>query len=71
MKSFAVCAGFVTYEEQGTGLSDATEIHGQYILDTVKLVSPFVYHFILFTISQVQRYTALTIGNHDIGTAPV
>eukprot|EP00005_Dracoamoeba_jomungandri_P005639 CAMPEP_0174261992 /NCGR_PEP_ID=MMETSP0439-20130205/12709_1 /TAXON_ID=0 /ORGANISM="Stereomyxa ramosa, Strain Chinc5" /LENGTH=495 /DNA_ID=CAMNT_0015346619 /DNA_START=63 /DNA_END=1547 /DNA_ORIENTATION=+ len=37
---------------EGTGLSDATEIHGYYIFEAVK---------------RVQFYNALTIGNHDIG----
>lgn len=37
---------------EGTGLSDATTIHGQFIFDIIKNVS---------------TYDALTIGNHDIG----
>jgi 2',3'-cyclic-nucleotide 2'-phosphodiesterase (5'-nucleotidase family) len=34
---------------EGTGISDATPIHGQYIFPVVE---------------KVQNYTALTIGNH-------
>eukprot|EP01087_Luapelamoeba_hula_P024611 TRINITY_DN943_c0_g1_i3.p1 TRINITY_DN943_c0_g1~~TRINITY_DN943_c0_g1_i3.p1 ORF type:complete len:533 (-),score=88.76 TRINITY_DN943_c0_g1_i3:19-1617(-) len=41
---------------EGTGLSDATDIHGQYIYEVVK---------------QVKRYSALTLGNHDVGHANV
>jgi 2',3'-cyclic-nucleotide 2'-phosphodiesterase (5'-nucleotidase family) len=37
---------------EGTGLSDATPIHGQYIFDIVKNVS---------------TYNGMTMGNHDIG----
>mmetsp|Transcript_806 Transcript_806/g.2924 ORF Transcript_806/g.2924 Transcript_806/m.2924 type:complete len:520 (-) Transcript_806:57-1616(-) len=39
---------------EGTGLSDATPIHGQYIFPIV---------------AQIQNYTALTMGNHDVGYA--
>jgi 2',3'-cyclic-nucleotide 2'-phosphodiesterase (5'-nucleotidase family) len=37
---------------EGTGLSDATPIHGQYIFEIIKNVS---------------TYNGLTMGNHDIG----
>jgi len=37
---------------EGTGLSDATPIHGEYIFPVVQ---------------KVTNYTTLTIGNHDIG----
>jgi 2',3'-cyclic-nucleotide 2'-phosphodiesterase (5'-nucleotidase family) len=37
---------------EGTGLSDATDVHGQYIFDIIQ---------------NVATYNALTIGNHDIG----
>jgi len=37
---------------EGTGLSDATPIHGEYIFPIVKMV---------------QNYNGLTMGNHDIG----
>ena len=38
---------------QGTGLSDATDVHGEYIFPVVQMVN---------------GYTGLTMGNHDIGT---
>lgn len=41
---------------EGTGLSDATPIHGQYIFEIIKNVS---------------TYNGLTMGNHDIGHANV
>jgi hypothetical protein len=37
---------------EGTGLSDASAIHGQYIFPIIEMVG---------------NYTALTIGNHDVG----
>lgn len=37
---------------EGTGLSDATDIHGEYIFEIIKNVS---------------SYNGLTMGNHDIG----
>jgi 2',3'-cyclic-nucleotide 2'-phosphodiesterase (5'-nucleotidase family) len=36
---------------EGTGISDATPIHGQYIFPVVQ---------------KVKNYTALTIGNHGV-----
>jgi hypothetical protein len=40
------------HDVQGTGLSDATEVHGEYIFPVVQMVN---------------GYTGLTMGNHDIG----
>ncbi|ELR17382.1 5' nucleotidase family protein [Acanthamoeba castellanii str. Neff] len=37
---------------EGTGLSDATDVHGEYIFPVVQMVN---------------GYTGLTMGNHDIG----
>mmetsp|Transcript_52588 Transcript_52588/g.132259 ORF Transcript_52588/g.132259 Transcript_52588/m.132259 type:complete len:567 (-) Transcript_52588:64-1764(-) len=37
---------------EGTGLSDATELHGEFILPIIK---------------QIRSYDAMTMGNHDIG----
>ena len=39
---------------EGTGLSDASDVHGQYIFPIVQMVA---------------NYTAITIGNHDLGRA--
>lgn len=37
---------------EGTGISDATPIHGEYVFPIIEMI---------------QNYTALTMGNHDIG----